>query len=145
MLMTNALMQGTYSDFKLIKGRKVAQMVIEFPIENSETVISTFGIPQPHMEKWVAVALLNETAVLRNETATKAIQEAGILCKEARFGQWLRDERGMQEVQPENSETIAQALRAILGIKSRADLSTDKEALGVWHSLKSAYDNYLLS
>lgn len=143
--MTNALMQGTYSDFKVIKGRKVVQVVIEFPIEQAEVVTSTFGIPQPHMEKWVAVALLKEEAVVRNENATKAIQEAGILGKDPRFGAWLRDERHMSEVDPEDHNTIAEALRAILGIRSRSELSTDTEAMKVWHSLKSSYENHLMT
>jgi hypothetical protein len=138
-------MQGTYSDFKLIKGRKVCQMIIEFPSEAADTVASTFGMPQPHIEKWVAVALLSEQAVVKNENAMKAIQEAGILCKEPKFGSWLREHRGMTEVEPEDPNTIAEALRAILGVRSRADLSTDNDALQVWYSLKSAYDNHLLN
>lgn len=143
--MSNRLMQGTYSDFKLIKGRKVCQMIIEFPSEAADTVAATFGMPQPHIEKWVAVALLNEQAVVKNQNASKAIQEAGILCKEPRFGSWLRESRGMTEVDPADPNTIAEALRAILGVRSRADLSSDNEALQVWYSLKSSYDNYLLS
>jgi hypothetical protein len=141
--MSNRVMQGTYSDFKVIKGRKVIQMVIEFPIEQAESVTSTFGIPQPHEEQWVAVAMLNKTMVTKNEGAMKAIQQAGIMCKDPSFGVWLRDERGMTEVEPLDSNSIAQALRAILGIRSRSELSNDPEALKVWHSLKSAYENHL--
>lgn len=143
--MTKAVMQGAYSDFKVIKGRKVIQMVIEFPIESSTIFTETFGIPQPHEEQWVAVALMNKTALIRNKNATTAIQQAGIVCKDSRFGGWLRDHRGMSEVDPSDPDSIAQALRAILGIKSRADLNEDEEALQVWHSIKSAYDNYLMT
>ena len=139
------MMQGTYSDLKIIKGRKVMQMVIEFPLEASSTFTECFGLPQPDMEQWVVVAKLKEEAVRRNEGATVAIQQAGILCKEEAFGVWLRDSRGMSEVDPTNPDTIAQALRAILGIRSRADLSTDKEALDVWNRLKTAYDNQKVS
>lgn len=142
--MTDAVMQGAYSDFKVIKSRKVIQMVVEFPIESSASFVEMFGIPQPHEEQWVAVALMNKTAVTRNETAMKAIQDAGILCKSSSFGKWLRDERGMTEVNPEDSNSIAQSLRAILGIRSRSELQTDSEALKVWHALKSSYDNSLM-
>lgn len=143
--MTDAVMQGAYSDFKVIKSRKVIQMVIEFPIESSATFVEMFGIPQPHEEQWVAVALMNKTAVVRNETAMKAIQDAGMLCKNTSFGIWLKDERGMTEINPQDPNSIAQALRAILGIRSRSELQTDSEALKVWHALKSSYDNSIVN
>lgn len=141
----NAMMHGTYADLKVVKSRKVLQMVIEFPIESSRHFTEAFGLPQPDIEQWVVVAKLREEAVRRNENATAAIQQAGILCKDEKFGIWLRDYRGMTEIDPSNSDTIAQALRAILGVRSRADLSTDKDALAIWQSLKSAYDNHIYS
>lgn len=143
--MTDAVMRGAYSDFKVIKSRKVIQMVIEFPIESSANFVEMFGIPQPHEEQWVAVALMNKTAVVKNETALKAIQDAGILCKSQSFGRWLKDERGMTEVNPQDPNSIAQALRAILGVRSRSELNTDGEALKVWHALKSSYDNSIMT
>lgn len=143
--MADAVMRGAYSDFKVIKSRKVIQMVVEFPIESSASFVEMFGIPQPHEEQWVAVALMSKTAVVRNETAIKAIQDAGILCKSKSFGRWLKDDRGMSEVNPDDPNSIAQALRAILGVRSRSDLSTDSEALKVWHSLKSSYDNSIIT
>ena len=51
----------------------------------------------------------------------------------------------MTEINPTDSESIANALRAILGIRSRSDLNTNREALAVFNSLKSAYDNHLLT
>ena len=143
--MTDAVMRGAYSDFKVIKSRKVIQMVIEFPIESSANFVEMFGIPQPHEEQWVAVALMNKTAVVKNETALKAIQDAGILSKSQSFGRWLKDERGMTEVNPQDPNSIAQALRAILGVRSRSELNTDSEALKVWHALKSSYDNSIMT
>ncbi|MED5369092.1 MAG: hypothetical protein VX978_06320, partial [Pseudomonadota bacterium] len=127
--MSDSIMRGAYSDFKVIKSRKVIQMVVEFPIESSNSFVEMFGIPQPHEEQWVAVALMDKRAVIRNETATIAIRDAGILCKNPSFGEWLRAERGMSEVDPNDSDSIAQAVRAILGIRSRSELSDNSEAL----------------
>ena len=142
--MSDSIMRGAYSDFKVIKSRKVIQMVVEFPIESSNSFVEMFGIPQPHEEQWVAVALMDKRAVIRNESAAIAIRDAGILCKSSTFGEWLRTERGMSEVDPKDPDTISQALRAILGVKSRADLSVNVEALQVWFSLKSSYDAHIL-
>lgn len=141
----NAMMHGTYADLKIVKTRRVIQMVIEFPIEASKEFTDVFGMPQPDVEQWVVVARLRQEAIRRNETASRAIQEAGILCKTASFGEWLRDHRGMSEINPSDPNSIADGLRAILGIRSRSELSTDKDALFVWNSLKSAYDNHMLS
>ena len=142
--MSDSIMRGAYSDFKVIKSRKVIQMVVEFPIESSNSFVEMFGIPQPHEEQWVAVALMDKRAVIRNETAAIAIRDAGILCKNPSFGEWLRVERGMSEVDPDDSDSIAQAVRAILGIRSRSELSDNSEALQVWFALKSSYDAHLI-
>ena len=56
--MTDAVIKGTYSDFKLIKTRNVVQMIIEVPIEQANQITTKFGMPQPNEEKWVAVALI---------------------------------------------------------------------------------------
>lgn len=73
-----AATKGTFSDFKLIKGRKVAQIVIEVPIEGAdESLRALGGIPQPHETRWVALALLNTVkadASTLLETARREIQ-----------------------------------------------------------------------
>jgi hypothetical protein len=43
-----AATQGTFSDFRLIKGRKVCQIVIEVPIEQADQALAALGgLPQP--------------------------------------------------------------------------------------------------
>lgn len=42
-----AAISGTFADFKLIKTRSVAQLVIEIPIEQSKKAIDAFGFPLP--------------------------------------------------------------------------------------------------
>ena len=70
------VIQGTYSDFKIIKTRSVAQFIIEIPLENASHAIDMFGLPSPECEKWVAVAMLNEVSIRKDESAIKAIQSA---------------------------------------------------------------------
>ncbi len=129
---------GTYADFKIIKTRKVAQMVVEFPIEQAESFVSKLGLPKPHEEMWVAVAMLKSVSVQTGGKATSAIQQAGILCKDIAFGTWLRDTKKM-DINPADESQVQDALRAILGVSSRADMRTNDQALAVWERL---YDQY---
>ena len=58
--MTDAI-AGTFSDFRLIKGRKVAQFIIEVPLETADQALAALGgIPNPHAEKWVGIARLKD-------------------------------------------------------------------------------------
>lgn len=64
--------QATFSDFKLIKSRSVVQLVLELPIEAADAALASLGgIPQPGMERWVAVAPLNLDSEM-----TKELQDA---------------------------------------------------------------------
>jgi hypothetical protein len=57
--MTDAF-KATYCNAKFIHGRKQMQIILEVPMENASTVFDILGYPNPHDEKWVAVALLRE-------------------------------------------------------------------------------------
>lgn len=136
--MTDAIVKGTYSDFKLVKTRKVIQMIIEIPVENHSIVTERFGIPQPHEEKWVAVALLDTRKSEDNTRARNAIQQAGILGKDVAFGTFLKDK--VPETIPTDPKTIAQAIRTLTGVKSRSDFKTDERALISWERLVEEYN-----
>lgn len=56
--MTDAVLQATYSDFKLIKTRKVISLSFEVPIEQANQVYAALGMPDPSKERWVAIAAL---------------------------------------------------------------------------------------
>lgn len=58
-----AAFKATFSDFRLVKGRKVAQIVVEVPIEEADNALKALGgIPRPDLERWVAVARLSPGA-----------------------------------------------------------------------------------
>lgn len=71
----NAIVSGTFSDFKLVKTRSVAQLVIEIPIERAADAVAIFGIPQPGQEIAVAVARLIESPA--HATAGKRVPSGG--------------------------------------------------------------------
>lgn len=55
-----AAFQATYSDWRLIKGRKVVQIVFELPLEAAnEAYAALGGMPNPAAESWFAIARLN--------------------------------------------------------------------------------------
>lgn len=58
--MTAAAFSATYSDWKVIKGRKVVQIVFELPLEKSDEAYQVLGgMPIAATEKWCAIARLN--------------------------------------------------------------------------------------
>lgn len=55
-----AAFRATYSDWRLIKGRKVVQVVFELPLEAADEAYTALGgMPNPAAEVWCAVARLN--------------------------------------------------------------------------------------
>lgn len=141
---TNRITKGTYSDFKIVKTRNIAQIIVEIPLEQAEEFVTMFGMPTPNTEKWVAVARLNDEVVHRNEEVTMAIQKAGMLCKEEKFGLFLKNHKKMNEVNPFEPESIANCVRALIGIKSRTELH-DKQNRIAWNRLLSEYEEWLIS
>lgn len=54
-----AAFSATYSDLKVIRGRKVVQFIFEVPIEAAGHAYNVLGgMPSPMDEKWFAIARL---------------------------------------------------------------------------------------
>lgn len=122
---------GTYSDLRFIKSRKVAQVVIELPIEQANRFLQAFGAPNPTAECWVAIARLNnapeEEAVeqqpekpRRQWDALRPSARAGILCGETAFAAFLKCK---------TKDEAADRLRKHCGVKSRSEFDEDETAL----------------
>ena len=143
--MREKIIQGTYADFKIVKTRSVAQFVVEIPLEQADAAIQMFGLPKASVEQWVAIAALREQAVVKNQEGAEAIKLAGMLCNNPEFGVFLRDEMSMPEVNPTDNESVAQALRTTLGIKSRTEFHADDDARLAFNRLKGEYDKWLMT
>lgn len=131
---------ATFSDFRTVKSRKVAQLVLEVPIEQANAALKALGgVPQPDQEQWVGVAPLTQEAAekpVERPKGGKLAQRAGILCATPSFHKWLTEERGLSV----QSEAEAAAyVREYCGVSSRADLDHDEDA-GVMFSV--IYDFY---
>ena len=130
-----AAIAGSYSDFKLIKSRSVAQVIIELPIERAEAFLKAFGVPQPGAEKPVALALLNTEQPKperprQSWSSMSRAQQAGILCNDPQFQKWL----GV------DTETLAVGtVRSMCGVDSRSQLDTWENAGPRWDDIVGKY------
>ena len=118
---------GTYIDLKFVKSRKVAQVVIEMPIEDANRFLSAFGAPDPASEVWCAIARLNhalepdaadESERPRRQWETlRPSARAAMLCNETAF---------MAYIKARSSDQAADKIRKHCGIESRRELDSDE-------------------
>lgn len=143
--MNEKIIQGTYADFKIVKTRSVAQFVVEIPLEQADAAIQMFGLPKSSVEQWVAIAALNTRAVVKNQEGADAIKLAGMLCNNPEFGVYMRDVERVSECNPNDPESVASALRKMLGIKSRTEFHQDSDARLMFNRIKGEYDKWLMT
>lgn len=105
--MSNSVLAATFSDFRLVKGRKVAQLVMEVSIEQAETALALFGMPLPDRERWVALAPLPENYGSLPEPSPPAEQSAP-----------------QRDTRPQNSRQLSEMERAL---QRAAILCTDEQ------------------
>lgn len=75
--MNEAVLEASYSDFKLIKTRSVISLSFEVPVEQANLVHQVLGIPQPGHEMSVAIARLNHEISPSNHENSKSKGEHG--------------------------------------------------------------------
>jgi len=142
--------RATYSDFKLVRTRKVVQIVLEVPLEQSNAVLDVLGgMPDPSKESWVGVARLQPDALpprppIQPPTAgakqgwrdLSPIKQAAIRCDDPTFAAFLKEER------PDDwheAPDAAECVRLICGVSSRAELEANHKARVVWFQLDSQF------
>jgi hypothetical protein len=66
--MTAAAFQATFSNLRIVGGRKVCQLIFEVPIEGTNQALEVLGgIPDPSKSVWVAVARLDPSMAAKAE------------------------------------------------------------------------------
>lgn len=151
---------GTYADLKFIRTRRTAQVVIEIPIERAGEVVDLFGAPQPDAEVWVALARLNPEKVAGSSNGRTSdfgsedagstpapaakrrfeemprSQQAGVLCNDERFQEWLKTicptiwENAHRDLRyaDDGGAVAGEAVRVLCDVGSRADLNDHPRA-----------------
>ena len=148
---------ATYSDLKFVRTRKVVQIILECPIEQSKQVTDLLGFPKPDAEQWVGVAPLAGVEPTKDQkppsepdrprkrwSELSRAQRAGIRCGDPKFQQWFAVEfPGLwsdMSLHGDHEKMAAAAVRYLCRrIGSRAELDTDEEAGTLWDALDAQY------
>lgn len=165
--MPAAAFQATFTDWRLVKGRKVVQVVLEIPIEQADQAYQVLGgMPDPGSSVWCAVARLKQESEVM-PTATTAIprttetapastsepsarapkafremsyaQQAGILCSDKKFWRFLSEEYCDVNEAIQTEDEAVLVIRGICLVDSRRDIVPGSVAARAWRELVDHY------
>lgn len=155
---------ATYSDFRLVKSRKVLQIVMEVPIEQATDALNKLGFPDPSGSVWCGIVVLDKqtsrpplpdatTAAPQSGEETAAPSkprrpfhemplsaQAGMRRKEPLFWQYLRDNRGFDV---DGEDDARDFIRDLCGVTSCSEILPNTRAAGYWLSLERSYQQWL--
>jgi hypothetical protein len=129
-----AAITGDYTDIRFIKGRKVAVINIEIPIEAAGAFVEAFGTPNPATGVPVAIARLDPSAGAERKGG-KLAQQAGIICQEPAFKKFIEEK--YNELLPCEP---ADFVRHMCGVLSRAELDHHESAGRRFKDVKLEYE-----
>lgn len=137
-----AAFEATYSDWKLVKSRKVVQIVLEVPMEKADHAYQVLGgMPNHAAEAWLAVAKLDKSVAQpeRRKWADLPLsQQAAIRCNEMAFREFCALED--PNFKAYDLDMAADHVRQLCGVQSRKDLDTNKVAASKWREYDALYD-----
>lgn len=155
--MSTPAIQATFADFRLIKGRKVAQLVFEVPIEAADAALDTLGgLPRPDQEAWCGIARIDPkkaASVAPTQSDERVPKErrrfrdvplaaqAGMRCDEAPFQKFLSEEHASFPIT--DGDTAASFVRGHCCVKSRSEIIEGSKAADKWLALNSEYDVWM--
>jgi hypothetical protein len=148
---TAAAFKATYSDFKLIRSRKVVQLVFEVPLESANEAYEVLGgMPNPAAEIWCAVARLELSGAVATEggganapaapryvgSEKRLAQRAGILCNDPPFWKFIEHISGYL---PSDEEDAAGYVRKYCRVASRSGIIPGTPAGNHFEELLNRY------
>lgn len=131
-----AAFSGDYVDLRFVKSRKVAQVVVELPIEQAAAFVAAFGAPNPSTGVPVALARL---APAQDQQPAKErrkfmdlppAQQAAMRCNEPEFQTFLK---------VSTADDAAREVRRLCGVETRAELNSDERAARRWGTMEGDY------
>ena len=92
-----------------------------------------------------AQIIQDRRAQAERENATDAVKQAGMRCSDPRFHKFLEETNSAWKLMKEGTpaERAAELVRAIVGVKSRKDITPGSEAAEHWHDLESKFQAWL--
>ena len=147
-----AIIKATFSEWRMVKGRKVLQIICEVPLEQQGMVFGALGAPLPDETTWVAIARLREGSAeptsVPVEPATEPdmlpppkprkslAQIAGILCSSVAFQKWSGNK---------TEEEAAEWLRGHCNVTSRSQLDTNEDAAFAFREIRGDFDAWMMA
>lgn len=128
-----AAFEGTYSDWRIVKGRKVVQIVIEVPMEKADHAYQVLGgMPNTGAEAWLAIARLAGKSRMPEQKTSPVAQQAAMRCDQAKFREFLvfKNEFGPDDP--------AEWLRQYFDVDSRKKIKAED-----WDKLEQEYQLWL--
>lgn len=134
---------ATFSDFALVRTRKVARLTFEVPLEQADAALAALGgVPRPDQERWCGIAPIDSSAarVTVEEPKPKPrslAQRVAMVCQEPAFAKYVAEK--YPSLWGECREDAADFVRDWCGVASRAKITDGTEAHKLWQAL---YDDY---
>lgn len=144
-----AAFQGTYSDLKIVRTRKVAQIIVEIPLEAYGAFVAAFGAPSPGSETWVAIARLKagvaaageEQKERRRFSELPLAQQAALKCGDKAFWRFINETMGFPTVETE--ESCADVVRRLCDVASRGEIKPETVPGSRWNQLLGRFDAWM--
>jgi hypothetical protein len=138
----SAAFKATFSDFRIVRSRKVATFLFEVPLEQADTALRALGgIPQAATEVWCAIARLDTKVVEKTKRKFEELpiaSQIGIICNEPRFWKFLNEDGYECNGEPD----AARIVRSRCGVESRSHITPDTEAWKKWYNLRNNYESW---
>lgn len=124
--MKPAAIRAAFAEWRMVKSRKVLQLVFELPLEQQAEVLTTLGAPMPDVETWCGIARLTDVPEARpvsqraergkqeysaKTEMEKAVVRAALLPKDERFREWVCRNIGVPMVLPVAAELAIDFIR----------------------------------
>jgi hypothetical protein len=159
MMIAPAAISATFSEWRMVKSRKVLQLVFELPLEKQGEVLAVLGVPLPDAESWVAIAPLNlgKEAPARDERRARASElgkaryraspemeqaliRAARLPKDERFQRWVAQKNGRAPEIHAMEFVAADYIRSsCCRGESRKLIAEDRECFDRFIAMESSY------
>jgi hypothetical protein len=152
---------GVFTDFKLVKTRNVAQVIVEVPIEAADHALATLGgLPRADQSPWVAIARLNCTSVNPPAESEKPqlkirhwpmASQIHMRCQEPSLWSFFQkhpdftplwDRARREHDGALASELAAEVVRLWCRVESRAAITPGSEPAERWASIEAEYEQW---
>lgn len=134
-----------FTNWRPVVGRRVLQLTLEVPIEETERVLQVLGSPQPGKSLWCGIALIPEPKALIQAKPEASgspkkfhelplSQQAAIRCGDVLFQEYLK---------VESDEDAADYVRCYCGVSSRGEINPIRPSGDRWRDLEAKYQSWL--